>query len=214
MNKAYAIGIPTLNRADLLLPSLISYKEDFPNTRIFVIDNGMQPLLDGVQLTNPNVTLIRSGENLGVAASWNMMCKLIFSEGIPNAFILNDDVYFGGNESLMSSYLFCSDNRHLHTNPIDWSAFILPKATFERIGEFDEQFYPAYCEDNDYAYRMKLANFAIRKTPFLIPIVHRSSQTLEKDTSIANAYRVNKKRYIEKWGGQPDFEVFKKPYNK
>jgi hypothetical protein len=37
--------------------------------------------------------------------------------------------------------------------------------------------------------------------------------TLERDYTIQTAYHENKERYIEKWGGAPDFELFKKPYN-
>jgi hypothetical protein len=42
VNKSFAIGIPTLNRFDLLHPALMFYKQDFPNTKIYVVDNGNQ----------------------------------------------------------------------------------------------------------------------------------------------------------------------------
>ena len=100
------------------------------------------------------------------------------------------------------------------TNPIDWCVFVMPKATYIENGKFDEQFYPAYCEDNDYVYRLKLKGHKVYKTHELIPKVHRASMTLEKDYTLQTAFHENKEKYIAKWGGAPDFEVFKNPYNK
>jgi GT2 family glycosyltransferase len=100
-----------------------------------------------------------------------------------------------------------------YTTPLDWCAFILPKTTFEKVGEFDEGFFPAYFEDNDYAYRMKLMGMGITKIPYLIPSVHRVSQTMEHDDSVRVRFHKNKKRYIEKWGGEPMQEKYKTPFN-
>ena len=44
MNNVFAIGIPTLNRADLLNPVLKKYAADFPDTKIYVVDNGNQDI--------------------------------------------------------------------------------------------------------------------------------------------------------------------------
>ena len=42
----FAIGIPTVNRFDLLQPSLESYLQDFPNIRIYIVDNGKQGIAE------------------------------------------------------------------------------------------------------------------------------------------------------------------------
>ena len=43
MQTKFGIGIPTLNRYDLLLPALHFYAlNDFPDTHIHIIDNGDQ----------------------------------------------------------------------------------------------------------------------------------------------------------------------------
>jgi hypothetical protein len=46
----FAIGIPTLNRADLLVPSLLKYINDFPGVKIFVLDNGNQDIESSLQI--------------------------------------------------------------------------------------------------------------------------------------------------------------------
>ena len=43
----FAIGIPTLNRYDLLKPSLMLYlQRDFPTIDIFIMDNGNQGIVN------------------------------------------------------------------------------------------------------------------------------------------------------------------------
>ena len=39
------IGIPTINRADLLNEALANYFEDFKNTEIVICDNGKQEII-------------------------------------------------------------------------------------------------------------------------------------------------------------------------
>lgn len=214
----FGIGIPTLNRADLLIPALQSYVTDFPATPIYVIDNGNQKELNSffgfeiLQSKSPNLYILTMDKNKGVAGSWNIICKKIFEEN-DFAIILNDDIYWGKREPEVNQFIDKYGKYPLLSNPIDWCNFIIPKSTFDVIGAFDETFYPAYCEDNDYVYRMKLKGMTPYKSPFLLPVVHRASQTLEKDHSISGAYIKNKKRYIQKWGGEPDFEVYKTPFN-
>lgn len=218
----YAIGIPTLNRADLLIPALQYYAVDFPNTDVYIVDNGKQDIGRKIQSLPPiplgrDRVVIEPEKNIGVAASWNLLCEHIF-EHHSHAIILNDDVYWGRKEFEVSMFVNQFGTKGLITTPMDWCNFILPKQTFEEVGKFDEEFYPAYFEDNDYAYRMKLAGLEIMKVPFMLPQVHRVSQTMEKESGIgydeiSQGFRKNKKRYIEKWGGEPGEEKYKTPFN-
>jgi len=214
MKNKFAIGIPTQNRADLLIPSLESYIKDFPSIDIHIVDNGGQiDILNWVSKSkNNNVQLHPQMVNLGVAKSWNLLLNEIYKDS-EYALILNDDIYLGYDKNYIENLIDKYQSQVLLTNPIDWCVFILPKSTYEANGKFDEQFYPAYCEDNDYVYRLKLRGQKVFKTPSLLPKVHRASMTLERDYTIQTAYHENKERYIEKWGGAPDFELFKKPYN-
>jgi GT2 family glycosyltransferase len=95
----------------------------------------------------------------------------------------------------------------------EWSVFIIPKKTYIKLGMFDEQFHPAYYEDNDYTYRMKMQGIRPFKIPFLNPIVYKNSQTIEKDPTIMAYSKINRSRYLAKWGGLPNQEIYTKPYN-
>lgn len=212
MEKAnkFAIGIPTLNRFDLLHPALLFYVRDYPNTKIYIVDNGEQKISE--KITHPNIEILHNGANLGVSASWNLMCRKIFEEN-DYALILNDDIYLGRKEWEIDN-LLTNFKRFFYVTTQDWCAFILPKTTFETIGDFDEGFYPAYYEDNDYTYRIKLHGQYPYRIPFLNPFVYTNSSTSHKQPSILTHVPHNKQRYIDKWGGEPNKETFKKPFNK
>lgn len=40
----FGIGIPTINRADILNPSLKRYENDLQNVPIYIVDNGKQEI--------------------------------------------------------------------------------------------------------------------------------------------------------------------------
>jgi GT2 family glycosyltransferase len=210
LQNKFAIGIPTLNRFDLLHPALLFYVRDFPFTKIYVIDNGKQGIRE--KISHPNIIVIESKENMGVASSWNMLCDLIF-QNHDYALILNDDIYLGRKDWEIDNLL--SNFKHdFYVTMQDWCAFILPKKTFDKVGKFDEKFYPAYYEDNDYYYRMKLKGYTYYKIPFLNPFLYKSSQTIDKAPELRKFIENNKEYYISKWGGEPNKETFKKPFNK
>jgi GT2 family glycosyltransferase len=130
-----------------------------------------------------------------------------------NVLILNDDIYLGKHEQQLLNFI--DTNKYdFYESVAGWCAFILPQKTYKQIGVFDENFYPAYCEDNDYSYRMKLAGLNKTTSPFLIPTEMRTSQTLEKNPELFYKSNYNSKQYYKKkWGGYPDEELFTKPFN-
>ena len=214
------IGIPTYNRFDLLEPSLRKYYSDFRFQRIFIVDNGNQNIdcLDRTKQTakHPENTswngliLIQNPNNVGVGASWNQLCREIFKKN-DYALILNDDIYLGKQYNLIEEHM--KKGRGFVRATPDWCAFLISKEVYEKVGPFDECFFPAYYEDKSYEYRMKLKGVPILKHPDLNPVEYRSSQTLEKDPQIFEQSKKNKKLYIEMWGGEPTQEKFKTPYN-
>lgn len=208
MSRSFAIGIPTLNRYDLLKPSLLMYLVDFPTIKIFVVDNGQQ----GINISHPNLIVIEQKENIGVASSWNCLCETIF-ENHDNALILNDDIYLGKKDFEIHD-LVTTKKSDFYVTMQDWSVFILPKKTYKKVGAFDEKFFPAYYEDNDYHYRMKLLGMKYLQTPILNPFVYNASMTTQKEPSLKQGIEQNKEYYRQKWGGLPSKETFKKPFNK
>jgi GT2 family glycosyltransferase len=209
MKPNFAIAIPTINRADLLIPTLIEYRNQFVTIDICVLDNGHQD----IPFDMDDVFVIKAESNLGVAESWNMMCRIIFKE-YDYVLILNDDIRIGGNINDIQEIISLMDisDSGVCTSEQGWCAFILSKQTFIEVGDFDKIFFPAYFEDCDYHYRLNLAGSILSKSKSLNPIVYRQSSSIDKDASLNNS-KENLKRYIAKWGGQPSLEKYTVPYN-
>ena len=207
-NHDFVIGIPTMNRADLLVPTLEKYVKDFPNTKIVVIDNGFQE----IPRNSENVVIIRPKVNMGVACSWNIICDIgfMFTE---NVLLVNDDIYLGYGEAqvkkaIQRNKVGLAQSEHL------WSVVLINKALFQKVGYFDTLFYPAYCEDSDYMYRMKVMGMRHKILPELNPKVVRHGMTMEKAQDyVQESLKVNRIRYAEKWGGLPLLETYTEPYN-
>lgn len=208
-SKTFRIGIPTINRYDLLKPSLEKYLASFPDTKIFIIDNGKQ----GIDIEAKNLHIIRPLEPLSVAASWNVLCNFIFRES-KYALILNDDVFFDKRQHEVHEFLSIHFHADFYMSLKGYCSFIMPKLTYRSVGKFDESFEGAYFEDNDYSRRLYLAKADVLKHKFLNPGVYNESMSIVKDPSLKNNYDKNLIRYTEKWGGPVGGETFLKPFNK
>lgn len=99
-----------------------------------------------------------------------------------------------------------------------FSAFMVSKRCWEEVGEFDELFFPAYFEDNDYHYRMRLIGApAIVFPPAMF--YHYGSRTQNeaqedgKPIVVSMLFENNRAFYVRKWGGLPGSEKFQWPYN-
>jgi len=193
---------------------------------------------------NPGIFVKNFDKNIGVAAAWNYGIKAAYR--IFNSdyfFIANNDILLSpvaidnlialfSNPSIVLSsgddvsgrvvapddvLTFLAPSREKLKPHPDFSCFMLCKKAIARIGFFDENFYPAYFEDNDYHYRIKLAGLRAVKTN-RAPYFHFGSRTIRENEDIrevSNAgYLANRDYYAKKWGGLPGKEKYKTPFGK
>lgn len=204
------VGIPTINRADLLNEALERYFEDFKDTRIFIVDNGNQNIITREKL----FAIYRPEGNLGVAGSWNTIMDYASKIDGTHVLMLNDDIVLGRLEHEIKLLVNQNPDIPFFTSLNHWCSFILSVDMWKQLGGFDETFFPAYFEDNDFSYRMKLAGIERLSTSFLTPVIYRNSMTIAKEPSLNNLFSKNKEYYAEKWGGYVGEEIFKTPFNK
>lgn len=208
MKNKFAIGIPTLNRNDLLAPSLEKYHNDFRGIDKHIISNGKQYYSPQIRGNN---YIWEQDTNIGVAASWNKLCEMIFRDH-DWALLVNDDVYLGYDTDLVLEAI-SNSKVGIVQSAFNWSVVLISKSLYEQVGEFDEMFTPAYYEDSDYMYRLKLMGLLHEIDYTLNPVVVRHSQTYEKNPQLVNlAMNNNRVRYQNKWGGSPLLETYKIPY--
>jgi len=168
-----ALVVPILNRYDLLERLLVSI--DYPIENFLLIDNN--PKSDFVLMTNENVKNqfhIKMPTNLGVPSSWNLGIKsLPYSD---YWLIVNNDAYFPKGSLEMFAQHSAPDRLLLSGGSPSWCAFSLGSEIVKKVGLFDEGFYPAYYEDNDYVRRMNYHKLPVHQSD--IPVSHDNSSTI------------------------------------
>lgn len=100
----------------------------------------------------------------------------------------------------------------------NFSAFAVNRFCWETVGEFDEAFAPAYFEDNDYHYRMKLAGVeAVVYPPALFYHYGSRTQNEANESGLPimppPMFENNRATYVRKWGGVPNEEKWKYPFD-
>ena len=172
------LTVPVLNRYDLLQRMLSSI--DYPVKHLLVIDNGASMVLEDMEVDVPDcvefTTYLPMPANLGVAASWNLGIKSFPYDD--RWFFASNDVVFkpGALERLCEAR---TDEITLSKMFPHWHAFSVGYEAVRRLGLFDEAFFPAYFEDNDYNTRANRFGVSVRKLD--IPADHDNSSTLKSD---------------------------------
>jgi len=191
------IGIPTINQADLLEESLQDISKNMGDVQeVIIVDNGNQNFNIPNNLKD-KTHIHKPGKNLGVSASWNYIINKFASTGGHLA-ILNDDIIWGKSLSQVQSVLDEVGDYNVLTMGACWSCFFISKECINKIGLFDTKFYPAYFEDNDYAYRLKLNDTEHSNIKGLDPLVYRKSMTIKKDPNLNKDFSSNRRYFIQK----------------
>jgi len=170
-----------------------------------VVDNG-----GGFAHPDGRVRVVNPAENLGVARSWNLLHKLA---GRLPLILSNDDIRFHP-ESCAAALACPAPFVALE----GWACFLQRDACWRRIGEYDEAFWPAYFEDNDYHHRMRVAGLppVVNHPP--AAVVHAGSATIAAlppadRAAVGYGFERNRVYYVRKWGGMPDRERFTVPFD-
>jgi hypothetical protein len=219
------LGVPTLVCYDSLDRMLASAEAgSLKPSGYVIIDNGggfdgghpSHTWMDFATARGAPITVEKPGRNLGVAASWNRIIEVASGEPVV---IVGDDVVLG-DRTLMALDTAVRAGGVI-VEAIGHTLFAITRECIERVGWFDENFYPAYCEDCDYSWRMKLAGVSAGGIGMSEQIAgtHEGSSTLraleaaEQDAVVRKGEQENQAYYREKWGGAPGAEVFKRPFD-
>ena len=162
--KLPLLGIPILNRPDLLSALLASI--DFRVEILAIVDNSggeasLRSFLEELEIHGhplvDKICIARGFGNSGVAESWNQI--LLGFPSAPLALIVNNDIKFvpGCIERAIAS-IDCTQPQFLSllAEPASFSAFFITLKAWDRIGLFNSNFYPAYCEDLEFRDRLRL----------------------------------------------------------
>jgi len=238
------IAVPCFNNLEYtkkLLNTISLQKED----ALFLINNGSSDetitFLSELQ-SRGNLFVLNLSENAGVAGAWNTALKLAFEDlNCDNVIFLGNDTLLNPltlkrikedlampDVGLVSAFNItkkCADEREFfetagtsddnYIEAPDFSCFGMNKNCFKKVGFFDEAFYPAYYEDNDYHYRMKLEKIKAlcNQGNFYWHYGSRTKQqSPEFGEYVGYRYEKNEEYYCQKWGGLPGEETYVIPF--
>jgi len=198
------LGVPCLNQPDMLDRMIESV--DVKLGRLVIVDNG------GVVAPGPGFHVIQPGHNLGVGASWNLIIQA--NPAAPWWFITNDDIEFAPGDLARLAQAMDAASGPLVALLGTFSAFGINRGAVRQAGWFDENFAPAYFEDNDFDYRCHLTGVEMIGLP--AGLKHKISSTLIGGRLHGRnniTFPRNHEYYVRKWGGPPRGERFKTPFD-
>lgn len=165
LDKIPVIGAPVVNSTYWISRLIMSV--DYPVENFVIINNNGRGEIDEelnriASIKHPfidNIKVVHMPANIGCAGAWNLIIKCYMLA--PYWIITNDDVAFGpGLLKEMVDTLNSDPNiGMIHPNAGDfgigaWDLFLIRESIVRIFGLFDENTYPAYCEDADYIMRM------------------------------------------------------------
>jgi hypothetical protein len=166
----------------------------------------------------PVSVLHEPGVERSVAGAWNHGCRHALEWGADRLLIVANDVLvepdcldtllrFEQPGVALWSGINTRDRQAIDpalvTDGADFSCFMLPPRTLAEHGWFDEEFRPAYFEDNDYYARVVLGGDECRVL-HAARFYHSGSQTIRLEPEAAHHvhhwWATNEARFRAKWG--------------
>ena len=144
----------------------------------------------------PLVELIESREDIGMVGS-----KLVYPDGKlqeAGGIVWRDASAW--NYGRLSDPDFPEYNYVKEVDYISGAAIMIKRQLWEKIGGFDEQFAPAYCEDSDLAFEVRRNGYKVLYQPKSV-VVHFEGISNGTDTASGQkTYQtINQKKFYEKW---------------
>lgn len=216
------IGTMILNGADDLLQQFTSI--DYPVKRYFILDNsqGDPEVLRAINSLPKSgdkyiqeIKVVHNVTNVGFSGSVNQIIKQNID--CPYWCIMSVDWHPKPNQlkklakRLESPFIgiLCDETQNGYSSMV-----FTPELLYE-VGYLDENFFPAYYEDNDHRYRMELADLEWEYVP--LKYNHKVSSTLKSRNDFQKknqkTFSENGRYYIAKWGGLPGQEQYETPFN-
>lgn len=168
------------------------------------------------------------GVNRGLAKSFNDTLLMAHAEGAQLVINSNDDSLWSegdldrlietalDNPEAASVSCFGSHNGGA-LDSMGYCAIAFNWIAFDRVGMFDENFFPAYHEDVDHALRCRLAGLAHLGAEGTF-VRHEGSGSIALNLELQQqiqhvCYPRNEAYYIRKWGGNTGRETYTTPFD-
>lgn len=160
-------------------------------------------------------------QNLGVAASWNLAAAAARRHGFSFVALISSSVVWNQGLSQIGGCLEAIGDpaRGMLMEPLAFHGQVWALSLFDRLGSFDENFWPGYYEDNDWVRRLELSGEHTAANP--IPKAELDVRCVDGWTarsqgplgrSYGEILQSLQPYYLSKWGGLPGAERFETPF--
>ncbi len=186
-----------------IIPSLSKTNDVFvkPNNAMMHMIPGNDVVLvnNDVYVTNGWLTALRkaaySSNKIGIAGS-----KILYPDGKLQEF--GSELYEDGTGRNIGKWQNPNDAPYQILQRVGYvsgCSMYIKHSTIEKIGVFDEQFHPCYCEDSDYAYTAWQHNIQTVVTPDSV-IYHDEGGTsgTDEDSGFKSYQKTNFKKFLTK----------------
>lgn len=211
------------------------YSIDYPvDTFVVFNNNGRDQITEELDLLTQvphkyvkNVKVCHLPANIGCSGYWNMTIKCFMNS--PYWIIVNHDIMFtSGFLEKALEHARDAETGIVHGENGSWDFFLIKDWVVQQFGLFDENLYPAYCEDMDYGMRFKHSELK-RHMSVGVPYFHGEtsgdyadgSQTWRSEPELAEkihiAHELNKlymhNKWSPAWQAHVEGEVYASPFN-
>lgn len=197
------VGFATLtkfNLAERLLHSI-----DYPVEHLVVVNNsGTKQWQPFKPETVQNLWHIEVPFGLGLVGAWNLIIKS--TPYAPYWVLVNDDAWFyPGSLEQIENQVDSNALNFVHIEQTPWAAPIIGEGVVEKVGLYDEAFYPIYFDDNDYERRIRNAGIEVKQLD--VRLGHEPMSTRQDFHAFNNVtWGRNEARYVKKIS-DADFSV-------
>jgi len=199
------------------LKTLLPQSDSF--VKLVVVDNGHQ----NITIDHPKVEVIVNKENLGVSGSWNQILNhFADAKEVDYVLMLNDDITLAKDQlEKIRKFISKNTSKKMIVGPFYWAVWamsidFLPTIAYTSKKYFDEGFFPAYYEDNDFHRRVSLLDDSLYMGAgdTFQPEIMDNSMTKKKGMPQGKkGAKGSAVYYTAKWGGPPGKERFHRPHN-
>ena len=163
------------------------------------------------------VLVDNSETNAGVASSWNCGIDRVLASQADWLVLLSTTIRFNKGGIDFLDGLEKSSAHMVSGLDCGWHLHAISRDVLEQVGRFDPLFNPGYYEDNDYLHRYEIE--------YGEPAASNHDWVPVDFTSLGDAHSLRfnhvaidiaeqRLKYQNKWGGDPDRELWATPYNK
>lgn len=160
-----------------------------------------------------------------VAGSWNQGVHALMQHNADVLFLVSNSVLFssGAREMLDRAADIALEHGGVEFAHFGWHLIGIARKTLIEVGQFDENFAPAYYEDNDWLYRHGLLHGTRwwesgTGWPYIMPedirARHLGDARTLRDGGVEIRFDLLRDYYVAKWGGEPKQERFVRGWNK